>query len=172
MLDLETLGTAPGSVILSIGACDIDCLSDDFLRFIDPASALAAGLTCDLETLTWWLRQPAYVRAQLSREGEPLTGVLRSFARWLGPEPVDEIWAKGASFDFPLLLAAYHAVQERSPWVYSRERCFRTMAAQFPGLEPKRAGMVLHFARDDALHQAHWLRRIERRVKNARRLRT
>jgi hypothetical protein len=45
MIDIETLGTRPGSVILSIGACRFgaDGIGEEFYRAIDVLDSLMAG---------------------------------------------------------------------------------------------------------------------------------
>src|SRR4051812_3766510 len=61
MIDLETLGTLPGSVILSIGAVAFDELSvapgAGFYKVISTISCESCGLTKDEATEKWWLDQ-------------------------------------------------------------------------------------------------------------------
>ena len=67
MVDLETLGTAPGSVILSIGAVRFDVekgLLDEFYVNIDVESSQRLGLTIDGDTVMWWLKQSDAARAK------------------------------------------------------------------------------------------------------------
>lgn len=59
MLDLETLGTCPGSVILQIGAVRSN---NGLERTITIDSCLRAGLTVDGDTIGWWLRQSEAAR--------------------------------------------------------------------------------------------------------------
>lgn len=59
MVDLETLGTKPGSVILSIGAVtfDLDGSGRDgrtFYQRVNIQSCLDAGMTVDGDTVEWW----------------------------------------------------------------------------------------------------------------------
>lgn len=59
MIDLETFGTRPGSVIVSIGAVEfsMDGIGEAYYRAIDVASSLLAGLTIDEITVKWWREQ-------------------------------------------------------------------------------------------------------------------
>ena len=93
MVDLETLGTTAGSVILSIGAVVFsqrEGLGATYDRVISERSCLAAGLTTDPATITWWngLPNDAQETLKLARcdAAVHLEKVLREFARWLAAE--------------------------------------------------------------------------------------
>ena len=64
MLDLETLGTSPGCIILSIGAVffDKNGLGQEFYQTIDVQSSIDAGLTMSGGTFKWWMGQQGAVR--------------------------------------------------------------------------------------------------------------
>lgn len=83
MVDLETLGTAPGSVILSIGAVRFDVeegLLDEFYVNIDVESSQRLGLTIDGATVMWWMKQSDAARAKLSEgSGEDVGVALGKF---------------------------------------------------------------------------------------------
>lgn len=57
MFDIETLGTLPGSAILSIGAVRFDIgkksISDEFYVNLDVTSSLSAGFTYEKSTINW-----------------------------------------------------------------------------------------------------------------------
>jgi len=137
-LDLETLGTRPGSVILSIGAVahvpgrPIDEM-EEFYAVIDAQSCYAAGLGLDLATVRWWMEQDAATREEAWSGELSLQYVLVTFAAWLkSVESTDgiEIYGKGPSFDCAILAAAYAATGQSTPWHYMRERCVRTVMAE------------------------------------------
>jgi DNA polymerase III epsilon subunit-like protein len=156
MLDLETLGTRPGSVILAIGAARVGGpqTSRTFYARIDPASCERAGLTMDLATVMWWLGRPAAARREILKCGEPLAEVLGRFAEWLGDDDV-EVWANAPSFDCALLGAAYERLGMKLPWKFWNERCFRTAAHLLRSrAAPKERVGIKHHALDDALTQA------------------
>ena len=78
MIDLETLGTQPGSIILSIGAVLFDptkapheCLGEEFYYVIGKPTCLAAGLTFSQDTLDWWKKQSPEARKVLTQSEDP-----------------------------------------------------------------------------------------------------
>lgn len=179
MLDIETLGTAPGCVVLSIGAVPFDLAEPDEGYVCDALymeimqhSCRAVGLYSDEATNQWWLAQGPQARGLLLRTGGghigtwytvPLADALERLANWLrkiGNPHVDggtQIWARGASFDFPILAAAYRAVGQPLPWHYRNERCMRTLLA-LPGMSRAAAKapqpVIAHHALEDARAQA------------------
>lgn len=110
MLDLETLGTRPGSVILSIGAVEFDLrvgLGREFYVEISQYSSRHIGFTVDQDTVDWWEEQSAEARGLLARtsSGGLLPHVaLQQFNAWLSPDPL--VWGNGAAFDNALLREA------------------------------------------------------------------
>ena len=157
MLDIETFGQGPGSVIVSVGAVKFGGgrILDEFCRRIDPASAVAAGLTMDVATVQWWLRQSDAARAEVSGAGgEELWTVLEKFGWWISADA--EVWGNGSDFDNVLLAAAYRAVGMQEPWRWSKNRCYRTVKSLYPEVEMMREGLH-HQALDDARDQAYHL---------------
>lgn len=171
MLDLETLGTKPGSVILAIGAVRFDAekILDEFYVNINPESSVAAGLTMDVSTITWWLQQSDEARkALVAGEARLLPYALQDFARWAmcppGVEPksvadlvqIDELWGNGSDFDNVLLARAYEAVEAPAPWKHRANRCYRTLKSLYPEI-PFEKPAVAHNALEDARAQAKHL---------------
>lgn len=164
MIDLETFGVRPGSVILSIGAVRF-CpqsgeLGQTFHQTISLASCLQYGLTIDPSTVAWWLKQSeaaqVVLKAAAGSAAQDLPVVFAEFSAWLRSGPSKPlIWGCGANFDNVLLRAAYERCDLRAPWSPFDDRCFRTLKDGNADLEPKREG-VHHDALDDALHQARW----------------
>ena len=161
MVDIETLGTAPGSVIVSIGAVKFGNggIQSQFIRHIHPASCERAGLTCDAATALWWLKQSEDARGALltnQKTAVQLEQALLDFMAWLnelGDIRQRFIWGNGASFDCTVLAAAYRACHISLPWRYSGERCYRTVKALHPEVPMERQG-THHDALDDATSQA------------------
>lgn len=169
MVDLETLGTRPGSVILSIGAVFFDPkaegegLGHEFHIIIDVASSCVAGLNGSASTIKWWRDQSPEARATYDKAfsgyGIDLSAALAQFKAWLSGHAdlgKVKIWGNGAAFDNALLLEAYLRAGLPRPWGHRGDRCFRTLknlARSIP--EPRFIG-VPHFALDDAKHQARW----------------
>jgi len=155
MLDLETLGTDPGSAILSIGAVefDRDGPQDTFARSVDLPSCQKAGLEIDADTLDWWLDQGEAAREQLTG-GDALADVLIDYRDWHQAHGFDEVWANSPSFDCEILRSAYHAaLDEAPPWAYFETRDHRTVRELPIPTDISREG-THHDALDDARHQA------------------
>lgn len=158
MVDLETFGSTPGSVIVRIGAVAFDPASAElgarFLVGIDPTSAQQHGLTIDGDTVKWWLTQSDAARADITNgKAISLPHALISLTSWWTQAGGQKFWGHGGNFDDPVLAAAYRAAGMKPPWSYSRSRCTRTIF-DLAGVEPERAAGVHHTALDDALAQA------------------
>jgi 3' exoribonuclease, RNase T-like len=160
MIDLETLGTRAGCVILSIGAAVFDekSVSETFYRVVSVRTCLDAGLTIDPATEKWWTGQSEEAKETLhaahTSDAAPLGIVLANFRTWLGTE--GNPWGNGADFDLPILSAAYVACGFGGPpWKPYNGRCYRTLKNLRPDIAaPKREG-VAHNALDDAIFQAN-----------------
>lgn len=164
MLDLETLGTAPGSVILSIGAVKFDrhgLRPNPFYARIDPQSCIDAGLVMDVSTVVWWMKQSDEARAEfVLGEKTRIREALQGFSIWANYDPVApeiELWGNGAAFDNTLLAAAYAAVRLPMPWKFWNDRCYRTVKALHPDLPMVKRSGTHHNALDDARSQAEHL---------------
>lgn len=155
MVDIETLGTDPGCVVLSLGAVQFDeySLGEEFYRVIDMESCQEYGLTIDASTLDWWLGQDAEAQAVFDADGVSLDAALGDFAEFY--DGCEEVWANAPTFDCAHLKEAYEAVEQDLPWGFRDERCFRTLKA-LPGAitEPEDWNGTAHDALDDAKWQA------------------
>ena len=163
MLDLETLGTKPGCVILSIGAVSFNPntgLGDTFYVEIYGKSCLEAGLTVDPDTADWWETREPRVKKLLERRGSAgestnLGKALSMFQAWFLDKGQNvQVWGNGADFDLPILSAAYQKCGfTNPPWQPYNGRCYRTLKNLYPGVKLDRTG-VHHNALDDARSQA------------------
>lgn len=159
MLDLETLGTRPGCVVLSIGAVffDRDGLGAEFYTTLRKSLCVRAGLHVDPDTVKWWSRQTPEARLILdsvkSSTALPPRKALAEFNEFLAAGGAQRIWGNGADFDNPILLAVYHAVGVKPAWGPFGNRCYRTAKNQLPGPKLTRQG-THHHALDDAKSQA------------------
>ncbi len=167
MVDLETMGTAPGSAIVAIGAVVFDpvagTLGERIHTPVSLASAMAVGLTCDPDTITWWLRQGDAARAALTGAGAPLVDALEQLTRLYRTQRCGAIWGHGGNFDEPLVVAAYRAAHLLPPWRFWDSRCTRTIYA-LAGVKPDRAAGTHHNALDDAVAQAEAVIRAYRKL--------
>ena len=155
MIDLETLGTRPGDVILSIGAVKFNDigLGEEIHLTIDAESCKAAGLRAQKSTLDWWAKQSAEARKAAFSGELSLEAALLKLTMWMPPTDTAVVWGNGANFDNALLAAAYRAVKLDTPWNFWNDRCYRTMMALFPQPKQTRVG-THHNALDDAKTQA------------------
>lgn len=170
MIDLETLGTAPGAPILSIGAVKFDpatgALGQELHIAVTLQSGVLAGMAIEPDTLAWWLgEKQAAARADLiGMSAVPLALALEEFAHWLTHDEHEFsvatpplVWAKGADFDFPILATAFRLVDQPVPWKYWNVRCCRTLfkiAEQTHRFKVEPVPGTAHCALDDAKHQA------------------
>lgn len=169
-VDLETLGTRPGSIIISIGATKFDengPYGEPFYMRIDMQSCVDAGLLIDVDTVKWWMKQSDEARAEFQKESVELGYALTKFAVWCDNEEAKErdncncanieLWGNGANFDNSLLKAAYDKIGMEAPWKFWNDRCYRTLKAMYPHIKmPARTG-THHNALDDAISQVNHL---------------
>lgn len=162
MLDLETLGSTPGSVITSIGAVEFGggTVLRRFYQRVNPESCILAGLHMDPQTVIWWLGQSEEARRELTNpDNVPLAKTLQEFSDWLPAGA--EVWGDGAAFDNVLLSCAYEALRMPRPWGYRNDRCYRTLRNLRPDIERQQdTAAVKHHALHDAEQQARHLMNI------------
>lgn len=163
-IDIETLGTKPGSVVLSIGVVgfEVNKAPKELLNVrIDVLESLFAGLKVDESTLAWWRKQSreakqALTMGTLVSSGGAINALNQVFEDYATDNV--RVWMKGPSFDGAHLAAMADLLSKELPWQYWSERCVRTICDGVK--EPARgAGNVHHGALDDAMHQAKWVRK-------------
>lgn len=163
MIDLETLGTAPGSVILSIGAVLFDpsappesCITKEFYCVVGRADSERRGLAVDQSTLDWWKSQSPEAREVLTAAEDPeqfnlLPDALEMLATFIPTG--SKVWSNGANFDQPLLDVAYRLCEIPLPWKFWDSRCYRTLVALVPN---ERSMRVANNSAHNALADAQW----------------
>jgi hypothetical protein len=123
-LDLETLGTTPDSVILTIGMIKFDPYSD-FIDLdhgihhrIDFNSQIDMGRFVSEDTLRWWSKQdPVVVEEAMGEEDRiPLNKVCDDINRFL--VGAKNIWCQGPHFDICMLENLYRQLERPIPWNY------------------------------------------------------
>jgi len=153
MLDLETMGTDPGSAIVQIGAVrfDADGVKNTIEVNVSLQSCADAGLRISPETCLWWLRQDRELCRQWQQNAVALEDALMLFSWWLGSDKAI-VWGNAATFDNAILRAAYNAAGIECPWHYWNDRCFRTVKNIFnlPPVSSERK----HSTLSDAIAQA------------------
>lgn len=156
MLDLETLGTRPGDIVLSIGAVKFDVdtgLGEEIHLTISPDSSKALGLKALKSTVEWWKKQAPEAQQAAFRAEFTVEVALTKFTMWMPPLDEAVVWGNGANFDNAMLAAVYRAAGMDTPWQFWNDRCYRTVAAMFMKSRVERVG-TYHNALDDAKTQA------------------
>ena len=174
MLDLETLGTRPGSVILSIGMSLFGpegLAPSGFYMAVNRQSCLQAGLTEDDATLDWWSKQSGDAKrviddAETKERSIPIGMALNAVDFWLnqalemhgwgGQKDRLRVWGNGAAFDNALLAEAAIRCGRGGPlWGHRSDRCYRTLRATNLNIPAPPGGpLVAHHAMHDAAYQA------------------
>lgn len=146
MVDIETLGSTPGSVITQIGAVAFDPHAEPGSHIglgvhvnIDVDDALRHGLTVSHDTLRWWFQQSDAARelaiasrdVRLPYRALPLVEALENIRQYC---TVERIWSHGAAFDIPIIDAACAAARVAPCWNGHRTaRDTRTLYDLLPG---------------------------------------
>lgn len=164
MIDIETLGTRPDCVVLTIGAIKFNPESmdepfDGFYHRLDVDGQLELGRTVDQDTLDWWNTQPAEVRDEALGEDDrtSITQFIKEFNKAL--VGVKSIWAQGPTFDFVILENLYRQTGTPIPWHYWQIRDSRTLF-QVVG-DPRTPGRdQAHNALADCYYQARGVQQI------------
>lgn len=164
MIDIETLGTEPNAVIMSIAAVEFsaDHIDEDggFYQTLNWQEQLDRGGTVTEDTIRFWLRQPDAAREPLLRG--PRTKVetaCKDLIQWIVRHGLNNkdalIWAKGPQFDLSLIRGLLRRFGFNAPWPFWGERDVRT-ALMTPRANrvtrPKDS--VAHHAFEDAVFQA------------------
>lgn len=154
MVDIETLGTAPGAVILSIGAAASD--GRTFYRKIYIADSLYRGFEVNADTLAWWRKQSREAWESTTDPAESFTVIdtLHYFSIWVTMYSEDvtvRLWGDSAGFDLGLIAEACRRVGHPVPWKYQQEHCYRTLRQILKS--PKPAAELAHNALSDAKAQ-------------------
>jgi len=158
MLDLETLGTRPGCVILTLGAVKFDPYSLQepgpgiYFR-VDVDEQTALGREVQEDTLAWWISQAEDIREEALGEQDrvSLDTLYRDLNRFL--VGANNIWAQGPLFDFAILENLYRQMGWPTPWQYWQIRDSRTLFGVHG--DPRVKGKAgLHNALEDCVSQA------------------
>lgn len=168
MIDIETLGTKPGCVILSISAVWFDINSgetgEEFELYVDINDSVEIGLDIEEETFLWWMRQDVEARINVfGKDGHDLHNVLETFNQFFrkNQSELPSVWANSPSFDLVILSEAFEICELKKPWEYFQERDVRTLDSLSPK-EKKETQFegVKHNGIDDCKHQIKYCSKI------------
>lgn len=130
MIDIETLGTTPDALILTVAAQSFDPVGDGYYN-----QSYYARVDFDSQidrkiedgTLQWWATQNSMAREEAFSEADrkPLDQVLDELGKLIWQSSA--IWANGPTFDMTILEHAYKSYKKPLPWQYYRVRDARTV---------------------------------------------
>ncbi len=143
MLDIETMGTEPGSSIIAIGAVEFNLLTGDtgeiFYKHVSLKSCDMIGLKCDASTILFWMKQSDDARSKFfdNENGMSINQALMDFRDFVGrcssPGTKDvQVWGNGSRFDMGLMNEAYRKCIYPTPWDFRNERDVRTLVSFAP----------------------------------------
>jgi 3' exoribonuclease, RNase T-like len=164
MLDIETLGTCPDCVVLTLGAVKFNPHTrEDIAGGIyckpDVDDQIVRGRIVREDTMQWWLDQAEAVREEaLGMEDRiPVEQMLRELNRFL--VGVKNIWAQGTVFDIGILEHLYKQYNMVPNWEYWQIRDSRTLFGVHG--DPRVKGKEgLHNALEDCVSQAEAVQQI------------
>lgn len=158
MIDIETLGLIPESVILSIGAvCFIPSQTQVEEMFYVECDVRQPRVI-DTDTVKWWHKQstPMPIHGEV-----PLRDALLKLYDFVhlnkNADNEIEIWANGTDFDIAVLYNAYRQFDITPAWKYSSVRDYRTMSKMFPHIARPPEMPNKHNALNDAYWQTNHL---------------
>jgi hypothetical protein len=167
MIDLETLGVDPNSVILTLGALKFDPNSSEnpyqemYFR-VDVDSQTEMGRKVDNNTLDWWGKQPTEIFEEALGEKDRISveDMLKRINKFA--VGVDVFWCQGPLFDYAILQDIYRQMGIPAPWQYWQIRDSRTLFSLVPREKEDRTG--LHNALEDCRFQARKVQRVYRQL--------
>lgn len=159
MVDLETLGTAPGSVIVSLGAVAFnqENAMAYFYANISINSCLNHGMVVDAGALKFWMTKASQEnRDDLFVNPRGLREVLHDFNAFYKAANCCWLWSHGSTFDIGHLGIAYGLAgyNDYRPWLFRNVRDTRTLFSLAKGMQhPFRGKGDKHNALADAIYQ-------------------
>lgn len=168
-IDIETLGTSPDTVVLTIGGIKFDPMEDDglhsqFYYRLDADEQIEMGRTVDEKTLEWWEKQPEEIRKEaLETTGRVSTEeTLKALNKWL--VGVDKIWCQGPVFDIGILQNLYKQIGLHHNWPFYIIRDSRTLFSLMDKDPRKEIDFAAHNALEDAIVQSLCIQKVYKKL--------
>lgn len=165
MIDIETFGNKPSSVIVAIGAVMFDPqhppqdsvdMKERFYACVDARSQ--KGRTMDADTIYWWLQQDRLAIAALLNDQKPIGDCLVAFTSFLTANKPKKAWCYGATFDHVILDDVFTQLGLINPVHYRDRLDMRTFIELMPKVpRPNPPNAVAHNAIHDCMIQAKWM---------------
>jgi hypothetical protein len=168
MVDLETMGTDPNTVILTVGAVpfggDGNLIMEDNFYFYERVQLQSydkyknGEFNFSWDTLIWWLKQDKdpLEDAFLLQPRYPIWVVMQDFANWISivcnmcNDNKINIWSHGKDFDVVVLQNAFKVCGIVCPWKYWDTRDTRTLYA-LAGIDMRDISMTKGFKSHNAV---------------------
>lgn len=156
MLDIETLGTKMGSVILSVAFIPFKENDVGYVSNLNVDDQLKAGMEINYETVKWWFSDDKVESLIRSiKNPQPVLKVLEEIEDFVSIKEFT-LWSHGANFDEPMLNTLFSAFGKRAPWSHRSVRDTRTIF-DLAGVDYSRDFCLTqdkqHTAVDDAKNQ-------------------
>jgi len=168
-IDIETLGTSPDTVVLTIGGIKFDPMADDglhsqFYYRLDADEQIEMGRTVDEKTLEWWDKQDEEVKKEaLETTGRVSTEQsLKALNKWL--VGVDKIWCQGPVFDIGILENLYKQIGLHHNWPFYIIRDSRTLFSLMDKDPRKEIDFKAHNALADAIVQSLCIQKVYKKL--------
>lgn len=179
MIDTETLGRTPGSVVRSVAAVEFDPQTGETGRQkvwkIDLADSIRYGFKVEASTLKWWMMQSDEARREFVEGAEtPLEDFFEEFMEFLADTHEERdftLWCLQLDFDVAMLrsmyswynLNVYRCDEEVLPWNFRKVRDVRPYmdALDSEGLLPPKVA-DRHTPMADCLAQINCVHLVEK----------
>lgn len=177
MVDLETLGTTPNTVIIAIGAVVFDRSASsaygDILRnsFYALPPWKQDGRVMDENTIRFWMKQDQNARDHILQKAThqslgyalmDLKSFIESNESQMGK--FHAAWSYGATFDHVILSDAFLGLGSHYPIWFSKQLCLRTVTVLSGVPRPEIPEAIKHHALHDAAVQAVWLQQCMKKL--------
>ena len=168
-IDIETLGTSPDTVVLTIGGIKFnphedDGLHSEFYYRLDADEQIEMGRSVDEKTLEWWETQPEEVKAEAldTNDRIPVEETLKALNKWL--VGVDKIWCQGPVFDIGILENLYKQIGLHHNWPFYIIRDSRTLFGLMDKDPRKEIDFTAHNALADAIVQSLCIQKVYKKL--------
>jgi len=168
-IDIETLGTSPDTVVLTIGGIKFDPMEDDglhseFYYRLNADEQIDMGRTVDEKTLEWWETQSEEVKAEAldTNDRIPVEETLKALNKWL--VGVDKLWCQGPVFDIGILENLYKQIGLHHNWPFYIIRDSRTLFGLMDKDPRKEIDFTAHNALADAIVQSLCIQKVYKKL--------